>query len=271
MVFSIEILERDGGMEMRARRRLRMRNHLVHSAYWPRAAKVTAAFGEVLLASLCKGGTAARQIAVPALFVQALMGALAISYFYASAARGVFEQLVFIKNQVGLPFAFLTMGTIAVFAELLKRRFDHSSRSTPFWREAVYGFLVFGFLGIATDAFFLLQGNLWRELPTATRVPVKVLTDQFVYTVFFANPYQTLLYVWKDCGFKFGSFIDRLTPFKTFYAREMLAVLVTNWAFWIPTSAVLYSLPVDLQFVMAQLAIVIWVLLLNAVTRRPGS
>ena len=48
----------------------------------------------------------------------------------------------------------------------------------------------------------------------------------------------------------------------------MLAVLITNWAFWIPATALLYSLPVNLQFVIVQFAIAIWVLLLTAMTKK---
>jgi hypothetical protein len=127
---------------------------------------------------------------------------------------------------------------------------------------------VFGLLGVATDRFYILQNTMWGWLPPSAQIPAKVLTDQFVYTVLFANPYQTLLYVLKDCGFHPGIFWSRIRPVKDFYVREMLAVLVTNWAFWIPTTAILYCLPTDLQFVICQLAIVIWILLLTALTKR---
>ena len=48
----------------------------------------------------------------------------------------------------------------------------------------------------------------------------------------------------------------------------MLAVLLTNWVFWIPTTAILYSLPIDLQLVISRLAIVIWILLLTTMTKK---
>jgi len=63
MVFSIEILERENGLETHARRRLRTRNHLVHSPHWRKAGVAAAALGDALIASLQKGGTAARHIA----------------------------------------------------------------------------------------------------------------------------------------------------------------------------------------------------------------
>lgn len=268
MVFSIQVLDREDNIGLHTRRQLRMRNHLVNSPHWGESRVTVAAFRDILIANLLKGVTAARQIAVPALVVQGMMAALAISYFYVAPVKSAFESLVLFKNSVGMPFAFGCMGMIAVFAEVLRRQFDPASRGTPFWSNAAYGFVVFGFLGIATDAFYSFQGMLWGGLPPSAQVPAKVLTDQFIYTVLFANPYQTLLYVLKDCRFKPQVLWQRITPFKTFYVQEMLAVLVTNWAFWIPTTAILYSLPVDLQFVIAQLAITIWALLLTAMTKR---
>ncbi len=199
------------------------------------------------------------------------MLSLALGYFYVPAVRGVLEQAVDIKQQIGPPFGFLTMGIIAVFAETLRRQFASNQPRNPFWINAGYGFLVFGLLGVATDSFYLLQKSMWGGLPEAVQVPAKVLTDQFIYTVFFANPYQTLLYVWKDCSFRPDRFLQRIRPFRIFYVREMLAVLITNWAFWIPTTAIIYSLPLDLQFVISRLAITIWILLLTTLTRREES
>jgi hypothetical protein len=137
-----------------------------------------------------------------------------------------------------------------------------------FYGAAGFGFFVFGFLGVATDAFYAVQSAVWGGLPSSGQIVAKVIADQFLWTVVFANPYQTLLYVFKDCGFRPQAFQQRITPFKMFYVREMLAVLITNWAFWIPTAAILYSLPLDLQLVISRLAIIIWVLLLSAMTKR---
>ncbi len=160
------------------------------------------------------------------------------------------------------------MGLIAVFAETLRCKSLCTLSNSGFIKASLFGFFVFGCLGLATDAFYWGQNFIWKGLSTEAQVPAKVLSDQFVWTVFFANPYQTFLYVLKDCRFDLQLFVNRIFPFNTFYAREVLAVLITNWGFWIPTACIIYSLPLNLQLIISRLAILIWVLLLTTITSK---
>lgn len=267
MNLSTHLLQGDQtGLSARSRRHFRIRNHLSRNRYLSRLASSSAVLRDVIIASLKKGGQAAREIAIPAALIQSVMLVLALSYFFYPPAMVVFQQFVDMKNLVGGSFSFLSMGLIAVFAEVVRR--SGTRDWAGFFPAAGFGFFVFGLLGIATDAFYAGQSVVWGGLSPTGQIVAKVLADQFLWTVLFASPYQTLLYVFKDCGFRPQAFVQRITPFRIFYVREMLAVLITNWAFWIPTAAILYSLPLELQLVISRLAIIIWVLLLSAMTKR---
>ncbi len=269
MIFAVRLLEKPRALGARERRTLRLRNHLYGSPYWSRVNATAAEFAEILAASLRKGLSAARRIALPAAIIQLVMVAIALGFFFYPPATRALQEFVHWKNQMGsLTFSFLSMGAIAVFAELIKRPVNSKSSFGHTFLNGVYAFGIFGCLGIATDVFYLGQNALWSGLPAGPRVLAKVLTDQFFYTVIFANPYQTFLYVLKDCGFNQLRFFQRITPFRTFYVREVLAVLITNWAFWIPTTCIIYILPLDLQLVISRLAVLIWVLLLSAITAK---
>lgn len=264
---SLILLERDPSVHCaRSRRHLRSRNVLFDESAFSRVRRATEALRVLFKASLWKGIHAARQIAVPALMIQSVMLAMTLCYFFYPPAAPWFQKFVEFKAWVGPSFAFLSMGLIAIFAETVRRL--QMGSWTGFGLSAVFGFFVFGVLGVATDTFYVGQKALWAGLEPGWQIVAKVLTDQFVWTVLIANPYQTFTYVFKDCGFRPTEFRKRITPFKHFYVREVLAVLVTNWAFWIPTAAILYSLPIDLQFVISRLAIIIWILLLTAITNR---
>jgi hypothetical protein len=265
MIFAIRLLDRAPEASLNFRRRLRGRNHLFAGHGWPEPAAAANTLAALLAASLRKGGRAAAGMAVPIGVVQAVMIALVAAIFGIAPVEAAFQKIVDFKIQLGLPFAFLSMGVIAICAEGVRRI---GRPREPFWGAAAYGFAVFGFLGVATDLFCGIQDRVWGPLPQGIEVVMKMLTDQFLYTVVFANPYQTLLMVWKDCGFFGGAFARRTRPFPEFYVREMLPVLVTNWAYWIPTTLVLYCLPGDIQFVIRLFAIVIWILLLTALTKR---
>lgn len=268
MYRAFQILDAPVEVDARQRRALRHRNQLRSSPFVWRRRRLVEEFGKILRNSIKKGLLAGKAIALPALLIQGLILLVVCGYYFSPAARQMIEVAVNLKKEGGFLFSFVCTASIAVFAECLRAAFGDAGSRDRLLPNCLYGFAVFGMLGILTDAFYILQKSLWSGLPSTLQVVVKVATDQFVWTVFFANPYQTLLYVFKDCGFRFEPFAQRLSPFRIFYAKEMLAVLLTNWVFWIPTTAILYSLPLDLQFVISRLAIVIWILLLTTMTKK---
>lgn len=260
------LVNNPGHPEMRSQRSMRGRNHVFANPYWPKPSPLEEKLIGLVKDSILRGCLAVRKIALPAIIVQGLILATVLSYFFIPQSILFFDGLLKLRDSIGPTFPFISMGLIAVFAETLARMFSRNWHG--YGNSALFGFIIFGVLGVTTDAFYLLQNNLWAGLPNHEQIIAKVLFDQFVYTVFFANPYQTFLYVYRDCDYSPSRFKRRITPFSRFYTKEVLAVLITNWAFWIPMTAILYSLPLDIQFVVSRMAIVIWVLLLTSLTLR---
>src|SRR4029453_12127273 len=52
------------------------------------------------------------------------------------------------------------------------------------------------------------------------------------------------------------------------YRDKILPTLLATWAVWIPLMAIIYSLPLALQFPLFGLALTFWVLLLTYMTNR---
>jgi hypothetical protein len=158
----------------------------------------------------------------------------------------------------------LSVGLLAEAVKVLMSKEKRWTKANT--GNAVFNLLMFGFLGVLQSYFYALQvkmfgsGTSWQVL-----VP-KVLVDQFVWTVFLANPYQTILYLWKNKGYSFKRVSAQMTPFKPFWGTRVLPVLITNWAFWIPMVAIIYCFPAELQLPLAILAVTIWVLLLSILT-----
>ena len=50
------------------------------------------------------------------------------------------------------------------------------------------------------------------------------------------------------------------------YRDKIVPTLLATWAFWIPLMAIIYSLPLALQFPIFCLALTLWVLLLTYMT-----
>jgi hypothetical protein len=100
---------------------------------------------------------------------------------------------------------------------------------------------------------------------------LKTLVDQFIYTPFLSNPFQTLAFLWKAGHFSFRSAMAKLSHFKQLYVLTVLPVLVSNWCFSIPMSALVYCFPTTLQLPLGNLAVSIWSMLLAALLKPTDS
>jgi hypothetical protein len=125
---------------------------------------------------------------------------------------------------------------------------------------------MFGVLGVFQNYLYAFQAKLFGTGTSWQVLVPKVLFDQFVWTVFFANPYQAVLYLWKNNGFSMKKVATQMLPFKPFWGTQILPVLITNWAFWIPMVSIIYCFPAELQLPLAILAVTIWVLLHSLLT-----
>ncbi len=128
--------------------------------------------------------------------------------------------------------------------------------NAPFW--AIDGILV--------DLMYRGLGHL---LGTAVTVPVvlgKIVLDQFGYNPFFAAPYGIWGYAWKHGGYSWKKLRPLVTW--TYYREHAVPVLIATWAVWIPLVAIIYSLPLALQFPLFALALAFWVLMMTYMTNR---
>lgn len=223
--------------------------------------------------SVRAGFKAAKQSIKPAILVWGLMAIVAIFYYAVPASQGLFSALADLQARTGLLFPFLGMGlSVGIMAEAVKVCMSRDKRWTAAnTANAGFNLLMFGVLGVFQHYFYMLQSSLFGT-GTSLRVLVpKVLVDQFVWTVFLANPYQTILYLWKNQGFSCKKVATQMSPFTQFWGTQILPVLITNWAFWIPMVSIIYCFPADLQLPLAILAVTIWVLLLSILTSRPDE
>jgi len=219
--------------------------------------------------SLRLGLGAARANLVPAVFVEGLMVGLVLTYFYLPVARPFFNVLSDWNVRGGLTFSFIAMGaTVGGLTEIFSVYLHKGGRwSREDLVDMAFNFLVFGLLGVMNSVLYQLQAHWFgsgRSLGTLAR---KTLVDQFIYTPFLSNPVQTLGFLWRAEGFSFRRAATKLSHFKQLYVMTVLPVLVSNWCFWIPMSALIYCFPTTLQLPLGILATSIWSMLLATLVK----
>lgn len=220
--------------------------------------------------SLRIGVAAAKKTLKPALVVWAMMAGISLMYYLVPASHGLFSGLIALQKWMGVWFPSIAMGlSVGLLVECVK---VWVSVSRCWTREntwnALFNFAVFGVMGMTQFYRYAFQEDFFGTGNSLRVVASKVMFDQFVWTVIFANPYQCILYLWKNCGFSWRVVGSQVFPFKAFWGTRMLPVLVSNWAFWIPMASIVYCFPSDLQIPLAILAVTMWVMLLSVLTAK---
>jgi len=214
------------------------------------------------------GWEAAKANAVPALIIQAIMLALLIAFYVSPAAATALEKLAQFKREHGLTFVIVASITAgALIPELFLILFFQGGRPhRGNLRNLLFTIPVWGFDGSLVDLLYRSEAAWFGDVVTMPVVFAKICVDQFGYNPFFAAPFGVLTYEWKNRGLSMRPVRDLFTW--KHYRDKIIPTLVATWAVWIPLMAIIYSLPLALQFPLFGLALSFWVLLLTYMTNR---
>lgn len=214
------------------------------------------------------GWDAARANAKPALIIQAIMLGLAIVYYTNTATADALRNLAEFKQAHGLVFVIAASVLAgAIIPEIFLILFFQRGRPRRVnLRNLAFTIPVWGFDGSLVDLLYRAEAHLLGDVAAAPVVLGKILIDQFGYNVFFAAPFGVLTYEWKNNGISLQPVRDLFTW--QHYRDKIFPTLLATWAVWIPLMAIIYSLPLALQFPLFGLALSFWVLLLTYMTNR---
>jgi hypothetical protein len=214
------------------------------------------------------GWEAVKANAKPALIIQAVMLALAVAYYASLATADALGDLAQFKNAYGL--AFVVVASVvagAIIPEVFLILFFQRGRPhLGNLRNLAFTIPVWGFDGSLVDLLYRAEAHWLGDVATLPVVLGKISIDQLGYNVFFAAPFGVLTYEWKNNGISLRPVRDLFTW--QHYRDKILPTLVATWAVWIPLMAIIYSLPLALQFPLFGLALSFWVLLLTYMTNR---
>ncbi|HEY1583353.1 MAG TPA: Mpv17/PMP22 family protein [Chthoniobacterales bacterium] len=212
------------------------------------------------------GWEAARANLIPGLLLQGLMLALLLGYYFSPAVARLLERFAHFKLRHGLPFvlvAAVAAGAILpeIFLILFFQRGRPNRRNL---RNLCFTIPIWAFDGGLVDLLYRGEAAWLGNVVTLPVVLAKICLDQFGYNPFFAAPFGVLTYEWKNSGFSFESLVRGFTS--RHYREKVVPTLLATWAIWIPLMAIIYSVPLSLQFPLFSLALTFWVLILTYMT-----
>ncbi|MFL6529649.1 MAG: hypothetical protein ACJ8KX_04200 [Chthoniobacterales bacterium] len=212
------------------------------------------------------GWDAARANAKPALILQAVMLALLIGYYTSPAVAHALERLSELRRNYGM--AFILISSIiagAIVPELFVIFFfQHGCVRRANFRNLAFTVPTWGMDGVLVDGMYRLNAFWFGDIVTVPVLAAKLCVDMLGYNPFFAAPTEVLIYEWKNEGFSWASVRRALTW--AHYRDKIVPTLLATWAVWMPLMAIIYALPLALQFPLFAVALTFWVLLLTYMT-----
>jgi len=195
--------------------------------------------------------------------------AVLVSYYHWPAARGFFDTVAGWKEAGGVFYAIVSTALFAGLLPYLMQGLQRGRRSN--YRAGMLAFQVgfWGVKGIEIDmlyrglAWWLGDSNVWHVIVR------KVLIDQGVYVPLWAVPTMVIGTIWAQNDFDWHRTRHRLR--RGWFRREALPVMLSNWAIWTPTVALIYALPMALQLPIQNLVACLWVLMLMFMTGRSSA
>ena len=202
------------------------------------------------------------------LVLQGTMALLVAAYYYWPTGTALLSRYAAWQHSGGVWLAALATALAGgVLSEFSIVYFQNKGRWTAhnldhmgfkFGLFFVNGAIVYEFY--ACQAWWFGEGTAWKVL-----LP-KILVDQFIYSVFWAAPFQSVLIRWHALRYSAIGVWRELNGL--FVTDRILSVVVTSWMFWIPGVTLIYSMPSNLQAPLFIFATGIWGLLLPAVMRQ---
>jgi len=212
-------------------------------------------------------GATFRQNRVACVLLNLLVIALVASYYLMPAVAAVWDTVGAFKQHWSYGFSLASTVFAAVLLPSVVQWMLGTLPVAGRMKRLVLLVLFWGYRGMEIDLFYRFQSWLFGDSTAASTLVKKVLLDQFVISPLWFVPTYVLALRWIDCG---GSWArTRPTLNREFWLHTCPVVLVTNWVVWIPTVALVYSLPAALQFPLFSVVMCFFILIVTLMTRPP--
>ncbi len=217
-------------------------------------------------APLQKSLDSAKANLLPGMALWLLASLIVVTYYTVDAARPIFDVIASIKQRYGIAYSLVATSLFGGVIPAVYVQLSSPVSRRQFGRLLLFGIFLWGYRGLEVDILYGIQAMLFGTEVTFPVVAKKVVVDQFVVNPLWMGPTTILVYLWKESDFSISRASQRLSW--RFFGESLPAVLFSTWIVWVPSVAIIYSLPLQLQVPLFNLVICFFVLLLTHLTRR---
>lgn len=209
----------------------------------------------------------ARLLLWPGLALQGAAVALVLSYYFVPSARGAFDQLAAWQSAGGIWFSTITTTLCGGLLPFLFLRLSGATRAHYPWTQLGFFLVFWAWKGAEVDLWYRALGLMFGHGTDALTIAKKVVVDQFGFNALYASPISSVIFAWKDAGYRWAPVAADLRAGQWFY-RRVIPILIAVWFLWIPVTCCVYALPSTLQVPLFNVVLCFWSLLFAHITAR---
>lgn len=210
--------------------------------------------------------TAFRANLIPAIFLWGFALALLLLFYLSPPAGAVLNQLAAFKTRLGLGFSMPAQAFAGGLLPFLFQKLQRGNHRKTALAHVPYLMAFWACQGALTDGFYRLQAHTFGDNNWPATVALKIVFDMLLYTPLLSVPLTVLAFEFKNNDF---SLAPTLRPLGIAWYRSHVApIYAASLLVWTPTVAVLYSLPLALQFPMQAIVQCFWGLIVVILTSR---
>lgn len=204
-------------------------------------------------------GLVFRQNRSACVLLNLLVITLVTTYYQVPAVTEVWENIGAFKTRWSYGFSLLSTILAASVLPFCIQWLMGTLPAKSRWQRLLALMVFWGYRGMEIDLFYRLQGALFGHGNDVLTLIIKVAFDQFVASPIWFVPTYLIVLRWIDLDCSWSR--TRASLNRDFWTRTCPTVMITNWLVWVPTLALVYSLPPALQFPLFSIVMCFFILI----------
>jgi hypothetical protein len=212
---------------------------------------------------LCKH--AFRENVFPAIYLQCFAIILVSSYYFIPQTKSFWSLFTQVKDELGIFFIagmpILCGGFIPLFILIYQKKVAKQVITA----NIIFCILFWGYRGTEINYLYEFFAYLFGDSTNIDVIVKKVLCDQFIYSFLWSGPTAAIAFKYKANDFNWFKTKQQLNM--RFFTEEMAATIFSIWMIWIPAVTIIYTLPLELQYIMFNIVLCFFSLILSSIQK----
>ncbi len=201
---------------------------------------------------------------LPAALLWCFALAILLGYSFHEPTRAALDSLALFKKQLGLGFSMPAQALASGFLPWVFQKLQSGTHRKTALVHVPFLMAYWACQGALVDIFYGFQARMFGDNAQIGTILLKIVVDMGLFAPLISMPLAVCAFAFKDAGFSFAKTRELLGP--NWYKSRVIPVYIAALLVWTPAVAVLYALPLGVQFPFQATVACFWALVLVIMT-----